>query len=137
MTNMTIERIGDLLVVVQNDIDPTDVEWEQETSLLKAGLLKRILVATAGGAPNALQRQRYTEAVGTQRVLVAVVTESRIAVAVLTCISWFVGKGEMKAYHPAEFQTALAHVGASDREVELRRVIEGMKSRLGPGSKGT
>ncbi|HVY48303.1 MAG TPA: hypothetical protein VHB21_20590 [Minicystis sp.] len=128
---MVIERVGDVLVVAQTPIEPSDAEWDQEVVLVRSGLLKRILVVTAGGAPNAAQRKRYTEATGTQRILVGVVTESRIAVAVLTCLSWFVGKGELKAFSPAEFRDALTHLGLSDRESEMRKIVQQLQARLG------
>jgi hypothetical protein len=130
MPNMVMERTGSLLVVVQNRIDPSDAEWDQEVAMVKQRLLKTILVVTDGGAPNALQRSRYTQAAEEQRILVAVVTDSPIAVAVLTCISWFAGKREMRAFRPHDFKQAVAHLGLEDQEVTLRRVVEKLRSQL-------
>lgn len=117
---MVVELRGDLLVVVQDEKPPTDAEWDQEIDLIHAGKVNTILVVTQGGSPNALQRRRYAEAVGKRRVLVSVVTESSVAIAVVSLISWVVGQRELRAFPPKEFKAALKHIGAVEREAELK-----------------
>ena len=97
---MVLELLGDLLLVVEDDNPPTDAEWNQELELIRAQKVKTILVRTQGGSPNALQRRQYAEATGKQRILVSVVTDSSVAVAVVSLIGWLVGRRDLMAFRP-------------------------------------
>ena len=72
-------RVGHIFVMVQNEKEPTDAEWDGFLKLLidnredlpKLGLL----VITPGGAPNAAQRKRLQTALAGRPMAVAVISD--------------------------------------------------------------
>src|SRR5688572_20883798 len=81
--------VGNVFVCVHTADAPTDAEWEQVLTGLRAPMQSNggILVFTEGGAPNARQRARLNEALAGRKLPVSVITPSSIARAVATAIT--------------------------------------------------
>ncbi len=118
-------------VVVHADNPPTDAEWN---ALLDEYLTKpkvaRILVYSAGGAPNAKQRVRLTSVLSLRGGSVAVLTPSKLARAAGMALNLF--RPEIRVFAPSEIKLALDYLGANEVErAELVRVLGEVKADLG------
>ena len=118
---MSIDHDGTLILVVNSPEPPANAEWDELIKVYRTHLtynpsaVLRVIVCSHGGSPSATQRRRMTEALPTgQRTLVAVLTHSLAARAIVTAFRWFYP--DSAAFHPGELAAALTHVGASPSE---------------------
>jgi hypothetical protein len=133
--------VGRYVVFVHDSTDPTDTEWEKLLELfrkLPGGRMPRTLVYTGGGAPNAAQRARLLQTVretfGSGAFVVAVFTESALARAAGTAISWFIPG--IRIFGPNDIDQALDHLGGSSVErATVKVALAELRSELAP-SKG-
>ena len=130
--NMGFKIIGNLVIAVYNEKPPTD----EDHKLTLAAYLKldptrtKALVVTGGGAPTTLQRKDFTEAFQGHDFQSAVVTDSAMARAIVTAISWFNKK--MKAFPRAKMEDAFKFLeippGMYDRvHKEIQTIEAGLR----------
>jgi hypothetical protein len=130
LPNQVTRRIGNLLIIRQNQDTPSNQDWDETLRLMtmnpaEMGRLKT-LVVTDGGGPNPDQRKRLERAMGGVAVRTAVVSESvkvrfiTSSVALLTAKIQSFRKSEMtKAFDfldldPRERRLALENVAEMD-----------------------
>ena len=122
---MLSRETGECLVYVHTIESPSDSEWDAALELLRArndmGSV-RVLVYTAGGAPNAAQRARLNHVLEKTKPPISVLTASTFARAAGTAISWF--NPMFKIFGPDDFDPALDHLGL--RGVERLRAREAL-----------
>jgi hypothetical protein len=85
---MAYMQVGATMVVAHGPQPPAQNEWDGHIALCKDGKVKvrRLLVYTAGGAPDAKQRAQAEKEFGQLRV--AVLTDSVLARGVVTALRW-------------------------------------------------
>jgi hypothetical protein len=130
--SLASRRWRNYLVYVHGCASPTDEEWTRVLAHYgeAVALHPRILILTMGGAPNAAQRARLSEAHGKSRPPMAVLTRSVVSRAAGTAYSWF--NPRLKMFAPDQLDDALVHLGATDEEaVELRALVGELGVELG------
>lgn len=131
MTTMLFERVGDVLVLVHGDQDPSDVEWNSYVELANNSQrgespVGGLLVTTFGGAPNAVQRKAIVEVGAIRRVVTCVCTNSVIARGVITAIRWLLD-APMHGLRLDQVDEALLLLGVPAQE---HPVVKAVVSRL-------
>jgi len=110
-----------LLVLVHTKDAPDDTEWAEYTASAGQGKkeIQGILVYSAGGGPNTMQRAQLDEAMGIEShpAKVAVVTVSRIARGIVTAIGWF--SGGIKSFGTHQLPQAIEFLGTPASDVAL------------------
>jgi hypothetical protein len=87
-------------------------------------------VYTAGGAPGSKQRKALFEAMAGRAMRVAVVSPSRVALAIGIAVSWF--QPDLKTFSPAHLADALAHLKLDSHDAEsVLRAARGIAQELG------
>lgn len=133
--NLAWRLQDDLMVIVHNEHPPSDAEWTanlREYEKTGSGRRVRVLVYTAGGAPNARQRQALNRVLGSavEKPRIAVMTSSSLARAAATAVSWF--NPTFKMFSQDEIELALDHLDCSSAErTRARRILDELKSKLG------
>jgi hypothetical protein len=122
---------GRTIVIVHPERPPSDVRWDAmlEESLARPEI-DRVLVYSAGGAPNSKQSVRLTDALRQRDARVSVLTAStKVRVATLALRLF---RPEIHFFRPTELKPAFDHLGATPEErAELVRVLEELKGQLG------
>jgi hypothetical protein len=111
--NMICHVEGNLAFSVHNAMTPTREEWDGLMRLIapiKPSDL-RILVFSDGGGPEAAQRSKFVDYTSGSRPLIAVMTSSVKAQAIVTAISWFVPSIKHFPVNAAGYDGAVAHLG--------------------------
>lgn len=107
MRNVVAERVSDqLIVAVYSAKTPEDDEWKQYLEVLSTlEGDQSMLVLSAGGGPNTLQRRDLEAVTKRHDGRVAVVTTSRMARGIVTALSWLGTK--IKAFDPRSLDDAM------------------------------
>jgi hypothetical protein len=131
--NVAWRAVDDYLVFVHAEHPPEDEEWTEMLALFrKAFDIRRlkVLVYTAGGAPNARQRAQLNQVLEHIRPPVAVVTTSMVARAAGTAIAWFTPT--LRVFSPDDSERAFDHIDATELERKLlRRALAELKEEVG------
>jgi hypothetical protein len=118
MAFSSAERV---LIAVHVARDPSDEDWNAWVERVRNAPTKPdVFVYTPGGAPSSKQRKVLFDAAGQRGFRAAVVSPSRVALAIGTAVSWFYR--DLKTFSPAQLDAALAHLGLDENagEVVLR-----------------
>jgi hypothetical protein len=132
MRTMGFERVAGVLITVHGAQDPTDAEWNAFLEHMHAhsGKNPRGFAYSIGGGPNSKQRKALFAAMGQRHLPVALVSTSRVALAIGVAVSWF--NSHLKAYAPAQLRSALRHLSLDERETqEVLRVARQLAKELG------
>ena len=122
-TNIATKILDDVVLVYNNEENPSEEEWPGYITL-QSKLKLPVLVVTDGGAPNAKQRSEInTHFVGRK---VAVLTDSKVALAVLTALFWF--NKSMRGFAAEEYEPALRYLGTRLSPDLARKQIEGLRT---------
>jgi hypothetical protein len=107
---MGFQGVGRILICVHTAQNPSDSEWSGYVTFVREqlGRTRGAFVYTAGGAPNSKQRKALFDALGQQSISIAVVSPSRVALAIGVAISWF--QPNLKTFSPAQLNQAIAHL---------------------------
>jgi hypothetical protein len=138
--NLLVQVVGNVLITVNAEASPTDEEWEQKLELYReVPDLKRmrILVFTLGGAPNSKQRARLNHVIADHHIPQAVLTNSTLARAAGTAISWF--QPTFKMFAPDQLEPALDHLKLpQDERPVVRGALREMREEVyGPARSAT
>jgi hypothetical protein len=121
------------MVVVHSSLPPSDAEWSSYIAEWEANIARhsemqklRTLVSTDGGAPNAAQRAKLTQAMRGKETPVAILLDGILARAAVTALSLFIP--ELKAFPPSAVDQAMNFLGLA--AAERRAALELLK-RLG------
>ncbi len=108
-----------LAVAVWSERTPPEIEWKEYVRVLSAmsSSNNRMIVFSAGGGPNAMQRQDLDELTEKKddKVRVAIVTGSRIARGIVTAISW-IRKDTHVAFNPTDVNKALDYLQLNEEQ---------------------
>ena len=128
MAHSAAERV---LIGVHTARDPSDEDWSGWLERVQQAPNKpKVFVYTAGGAPNGKQRKALFAAAGERGFRAAVVSPSRVALAIGTAIGWFYR--DLKTFSPAQIDAALAHLELDEREGDsVVRAARGLAQELG------
>lgn len=110
MRNVIAERVSDqLIVAVYSAKTPEDEEWREYLDVLSTlEGDQSMLVLSAGGGPNTLQRRDLEAVTRRHDGRVAVVTTSRMARGIVTALSWL--GTNIKAFDPRSIDDAMAYL---------------------------
>jgi hypothetical protein len=90
----------------------------------------RVLVLTAGGAPNARQRRVLNAILKDSMPPVAIVSSSMVARAVVTAMGWF--NPRMRAFADDDMPGAFDHLDATDVDrAHLTQAVKELRGELG------
>jgi hypothetical protein len=125
--NLVTQSVGSLLILRQNENDPTDAEWTaciaHLATLMEAmkaeGQSAKVLVYTDGGAPNVKHRGMLQKALEKSPIHVAVVSDN--LKARITSSTVALANRYHRSFSGLEWDQAYAHLGLSARE---RRAAE-------------
>lgn len=109
---MKFAGIESFLVVVHDEMTPTDLEWSDYLDALHKAAPSGVFVYSGGGGPNAVQRrklQAVLKAIGGTRV--AVLTPGVVARTIVSALNLF-SPQPMAVFAPDEVVEALEHIGA-------------------------
>jgi len=123
MKNIAFEVMGDMLVAVYSEANPTSGEHAECVGILKKLDLRkmRVLILSKGGAPTPAQRKELNDIVQGHDIPVAVMTTSTLARGVTTALSWF--NKNMKAYSPDQMEEAFRHLNVPSNKLALVRSL--------------
>lgn len=122
-----------IMLVVHNEHDPPQHQWEQFFAFTRENMPKNTLVSTLGAKPNALQRKLMRDLLEkhTPKPLVAVLTDSVLVRTALTAMNVFVGK-QTCPFAPSAIDDALAFVGVhKDEFVAVKESLRQLKQAAG------
>lgn len=122
------QRSGNFIVVTHGSLAPSNAEWNALLDIYRAHpslASARTLVFTDGGAPNAAQRADLRAALGSINMPIAVITESIIARAAGTALSWL--NPALRMFSPRDLDKGLAHIGVTTVD---RRTLCGIADEL-------
>lgn len=115
-------QVGNAVVLAHGEKAPTDEEWQAILGMF-TGVPRptdlRVLVHTLGAAPGATQRARLNAALQGTTPRIAVLSDSPVARAAGTAISWF--QPRFRVFRPTDLSLALDHLEVDRSE---RRVLE-------------
>jgi hypothetical protein len=136
-TGIYRDSVGVVVVVVQNDIAPTNEEWdiylENIGNCRDEGNASGVAF-TDGGTPNALQRQRVNDALCGRRACSAVVSNSIAVRSVITALRWF--NPETAAFSGRNVASALRFAGVEGGRVGVFwRFVRDLDRQLTPSSR--
>ena len=124
-----------IAVAVYGESGPTESEWKEYLRVLSKleGSGNKLLVMTAGGGPNTIQREeleRLTVSLDEQ-VRAAIVTTSRVVRGIVTALRWF-RSDNYRAFDPKDLKAAFTYLQLSDAEqTAVRDLATTMAERLG------
>lgn len=120
---LVTRSVGDVLILVQNNDSPTDLEWQECLRMLKEIREQhrrvRVLVVTEGGGPDGRQRKKLEQALSGGPVPVAVVSDSLKMRFISAGVALF-NQGH-RAFQSSEVEAAYEHLGLTRSE---RRQVE-------------
>lgn len=106
---LAYEAVGDVMVCVHGESEPSDGAWNQFLAVcladMASGSIRRVIVSSDGGAPNATQRRLLTES---DSVPTAVLTDSKVAKGASVVLRWF-GK-QIAVFEPDRVDEALEYL---------------------------
>jgi len=118
--NMVTRRLGNLLILRQNQQSPSDEEWDECLGLLSPDLdTVRVLVITDGGGPTPEQRRRLDQTLNGTPVRVAVVSDSVKIRFVVSSVAFLTRR--IKSFSELEYTEALEHLNL---DLDQRRVAQ-------------
>jgi hypothetical protein len=135
--SLVTRSVGQLLVLRQNQNDPTEAEWmdcmTQLDALLEAmntgAPTAKVLVYTEGGAPTEKQRGLLQRALAKNPIRVAVVTDN--LKARITSASVALGNRNQRSFSTAEWSRAYAYLGLSpDEKRAAEATIKAMTNEI-------
>ncbi len=124
-TSIATKMLDDVLLVYNSPDPPTDEEWPAYIKLQSNTKLP-VLVVTDGGAPNVKQRSEINAHMAGRKV--AVLTDDKIALAVLTALFWF--NKSMRGFPSGHWVPALKHLGVATSPELVQREIEILRHRV-------
>jgi hypothetical protein len=93
------------------------------------GKSKKGFAYSIGGGPNSKQRKALFVAMGRRHLPVALVSASRVALAIGVAVSWF--NSYLKAYAPGQLRSAFNQLELDESEAkEVLRVARGLAKEL-------
>ncbi len=104
---MVWRRMGRLVLTVHSAKEPAENDWGRflsEACQFDPLQEQRVLVVSAGGAPNPAQRRRLVEVLNGARPLTAVLTPSWLVRGAGTAVSWF--NPNLRVFSPRESREA-------------------------------
>jgi hypothetical protein len=116
MKSMAFEKSGRVLVMVHGPLAPSAEDWQAMIDFTRP-LVETAPVSfiySAGGAPDSKQRKALVDALGERTIRVALVSQSRVVLAIGVAISWF--NPALKTFSPAHLKGAMEHLELSERE---------------------
>lgn len=116
-TTMAWRFEGRVCVLVHTSAPPDRSEWHDYVRDLKrigANQNQRVIVRSYGGGPDGAQRKLLTDVKGQREVPASILTNSVLARAVATAISWFIP--QLKVFGVAAFEPACAFLELSPAE---------------------
>jgi hypothetical protein len=127
------QRSGNFVVVAHGSLAPSAAEWNELLDIYRAHPRlsdMRTLVFTEGGAPNAAQRADLRAVFGSTDVPIAVITDSIVARAAGTAISWL--NPSLRMFAPRDLDKGFDHIRATtaDRRT-LRAIADELRLALG------
>jgi hypothetical protein len=134
--SMACKAVGNYLLFAHGKQRPTDAEWEttlQSFREAKNASAVRVLVFTAGAAPDTPQRAKLNDLLGDSKPRIAVLTSSPLARAAGTALRWF--NPQFRIFRPDEVERALDHlqVPESDR-TSLREEFAKLVAEVAPSA---
>jgi hypothetical protein len=99
---MAWQNDGRVFVVVHTSAAPDRSEWQGYVRALQrtsGGPDRRVLVRTYGGSPDGAQRKMLTDVAQQHETPAAILTNTVLARAVATAISWFIPKLKVFGIH--------------------------------------
>jgi hypothetical protein len=123
-----------LMLAIYGDGTPESGEWKDYCTVMSTmGDTDNMLIFSAGGGPNLMQRRDLEQITNRLRGSVAVVTSSRVARGIVTAISWV--KKEIKAFNPDQRQAAFDYLRLEPKQAEeAMRVALELSRELGVSS---
>lgn len=125
--------VGDLQIIMHGREAPRTSELTSCLRLQEINGVKRCIVCSFGGSPNAAQRQhaaRYFQTDASDEIMLAVLTDTALHRYVITALNLF-RISPVKAFPIRDMTKALVHVGASISDTELRAYLARMAQMLG------
>ena len=130
---MLTTKCGPFVVIVHGREQPTDAAWEASLEVVRSmsSLDRvRVLVYSAGGAPNGRQRAALNKITSSLKMRIAVLTDSVIARAVRFALRWF--DAQVQIFPPEEIEAALTHVEAMGQyRAMLRSTVVELRAGVG------
>lgn len=129
---MAWKVIGPFLVSAYSKDNPADAEWNPMMEQLRALGTRgqaRVLVFTAGGVPNGVQRAALSKLSQSVSLRTAVLTSSLIARALgAVTKEWF---DQVRIFSPDDVEAALTYLGATGSYYELvRRTLQELRAQV-------
>jgi hypothetical protein len=121
------------IVMLHNAKPPPDDAWNEYLRVLAERDVTQqgLLVVTAGGAPNAAQRQGLNQVLKGRPFARAIVHDSVIVRGVVSAVSWFAPGVE--AFSPAALQKASVHAKFQPGEfLRVQRILGELHEQLSP-----
>lgn len=119
--------VSDVFVLVHADVPLADNDWQRYVTDLSRSA-RAVLVFTDGPGPNTAQRKLLAESTKSRPVPMAIVTESRIARAIVGLAALFMDG--VKAFSPHELTRALEFLGVSEHQAALQLATSHAKASL-------
>jgi len=124
--------MGRLVVTVHTAEAPSDEDWNEYMSGVDGFLPledQRVLVVSAGGGPNAMQRKLMTDALQGAKVPVAILTNSWLMRGAGIAVRWF--NPGLKIYAPHALESAFEHLRLTSWErIESALLIQRFQRQL-------
>lgn len=130
---MAYTQVGNTMVVAHGPQPPAQHEWEGQIALFRDTKVpvRRLLVFTAGGAPDAKQRAQAEKEFGKLRV--AVLTDAVLARGVVTALRWL--GMPISAFPADQVVRAMEDIGVpSGERDEVRSALTRIKASVTAGS---
>ncbi len=125
--NMVTRNLGTLLILRENEVVPTDAEWDECLALLAKHDEDfpnvKVLVVTDGGAPSPPQRKRLADVVNGRPLRVAVISDSMGFRFPASSVAFFL---DIATFSRRETTRAYDHLGMSiyERRIADRALTE-------------
>ena len=128
---------GELIIVLNDDVDVTDREWEGLVDAIKAGAAQHhgsfdrvfVLVASDGGSPTSAQRAYLSRVLAGQRLRASVLSGSMRVRLGSAYIRWFAR--DLRFFAPHEAGAWLDHIPIQPGERPyVRRAILGLQRTM-------
>jgi hypothetical protein len=127
---------GAVVVVVENNIAPTDAEWDAYCRHIAATLKVENasgIAITDGGGPNTVQRGKVNDLLAGRQARSAVVSDSRMIRGVVTALSWF--NRLTRAFSPAAIDRGLEFAGVrGERAKAVWKLVVQLDEQISPRS---
>lgn len=130
---MVWRRLGRFAVTVHSERAPLDEEWSRYVASAREYLPlveQRILVISAGGAPNAAQRRQLVTLLEGALAPTAILTGSWLMRGAGTAVSWF--NPSLRVFGLDGLAQAMDHLQLNDTERKVGiSYVQELQSRLG------